>query len=132
MGKLTRRMLIGGGATTGLFLGGGFLLCSLKTSESFSFLKRLDVLQDDMIDPIRVGRAARKNFGILALNIQAQRNERILNAVGIECPARRYSELKLVTRDEYKRHDVVLCDNFVVAKTECIAAGLTTVEHLSS
>lgn len=124
MDRLTRRVVLGAGATV-LFLGAGSrIACHRKGSQISGAYHRLDVLLADMTDPRRVGISIRAEIGIERLYAYAASNAFIAEAVDLDCAESRLSILRNGIREDFRKEGVVLCDRFVLSITECLVAGL--------
>lgn len=122
MGRTTRRIFVGTGLSIVAVAGGSLLACSQR-AETASY-DRLDVLLADIRDPVRVGQDYRATYGLAALEAQADGCSHIASALRLDCPATRHALLKEGIRKEFAAREIVLCNQFVLSRTECIVAGL--------
>lgn len=124
MGRLTRRVVLGAGATV-LFLGAGSrVACHRKSIQISQSYHRLDVLLADMAEPRRIGFTIRSEIGIERLYDYAANNTFIAEAVDLVCAESRLSVLRNGIREDFRKEEIVLCDRFVLSMTECLVAGL--------
>lgn len=129
MGKTTRRIFLGTSISAASIAGISLLACG-GHDETAAF-ERLDILLADICDPVRIGLACRSRHNVNELKQEAERVVHIANALQIGCSATRRDVLKSSIRDEFAARDLVLCDRFVIARTEFIIAGLRLESTLS-
>lgn len=124
MGKVTRRFILGSGVTLVVVGAGSYLGCALLPSDEAAGFERLDVMLADIIDPARIGRAARATIGWDVLRSEAHANLCIVEAMRIDCAVTRRAHLQAGSRVDFANNKIVLCDRFVTSYTETIVAGL--------
>ncbi len=124
MGHLTRRLVIGAGASAVALGGGSWLACAAGGGGAVARLDRLDVLAAAMPDPARIGRAYRRTMGPEALEAAALARPHVARALATECPSTRLAVLRAGLRAEFAAGDVVVCERYVLSATECLVAAL--------
>ena len=129
MGKKTRRFFLGTGLVAAGAAGASVLACGGLTEQAA--WHRLDILLPRMRDPVRVGLASRAAFGLDHLLQAAEAHGPIATALRTECPATRLDTLATAIRADFAARDIVLCDRFVMARTEGIVAGLRLDQALT-
>lgn len=129
MGKTTRRLFLGTGISAATIAGVSLLACG-RRDETVAF-ERLDVLLVDMPDPVKVGLACRSEYKLSQLLQEAENTSHITSAVQISCSATRKNALKSHIRSEFAARNLVVCERFVLARTEFLVAGLRLESALS-
>lgn len=124
---LTRRVVIGSGLTVAAIGGVSLLACGWSgtaATAGLNRLERLNVLLTSLPEPDRIGRAVIDTVQDDALFGMAAANAHIPQALLINCDSSRYAFLRKGVRLDFHQNDVVLCDRFVLSRTECLVAGL--------
>lgn len=124
MASLTRRILIGSSAGAVVMAGASLLACNTLSDPRQARYDRLDLLLDDIVDPIRIGRAFRAAVGESRLADYAAHSPWIAEITRIDCPATRRALWHETVRADFRSGNVVLCDRFVLSNMECVVAGL--------
>lgn len=122
MGKTTRRLFLGTSISVVSVAGISLFACG-RQDDTAAF-ERLDILLADICDPVRIGLACRSRRNVQELMQEAESNVHISSALRIGCSATRREIFKSRVRVDFAARDIVLCDRFVVARTEFIVAGL--------
>lgn len=87
-------------------------------------LNRLRVALADIVAPDRIGRAYRQDRTASELREEFFATPSLRIAARHDCPAALRAYLHEQVRAEFQTGDVVVADRFVVARSECILAGL--------
>lgn len=125
MGRITRRLMVGGGAALALgaaAAGGSRVACT--RAGRVAALRRLDVLLPHLVDARRIGSAYRAEHGIGACLAEAEARPALVEALTLSCDASRLDRLEAAIRADFAAGDIVICDRLVLSRTECIVAGL--------
>lgn len=131
MGRMARRLFIGSGGAL-IALGGVSILgCGLRGNRQGATLERLSVMLADIVDPIRIGQAACETIGIAGLQEEAGANVHVSEALTIQCAATRRARLRAGCQADFAQGRIVVCDRYVLSRTEMLVAGLLHADALS-
>jgi hypothetical protein len=124
--RITRRsVLLGTVALIGTAAGASVLACRPGTGRQAALdPERLRVALADIIAPERIGRAYRAGRTHADLEAELAARPRLVAATAQGCPATLRDAVRAEIQEEFRRRDVVIADRFVVARSECILAGL--------
>lgn len=107
--------------------GASYFGCVFSDDPKVAGLKRLEVLLTQIFDPARVGTAVEEVFGQDAILETAMADPGFSDAVRIDCDVSRLSFLQDKSRQDFASGRIMVCDRFVLSRTEAIVAGLSVV-----